>query len=78
VKKGVKLQNLVATGTLELHGVTRTITVPLEARWDGSKIEVTGNAPVLLADYKIEPPDTGVVKVDDHGSLDLSLVFEPQ
>ena len=52
--------------------------LPLEARWDGPKIEVTGNAPIVLADYKIDPPDTGVVKVDDHGSLDLSLVFQPR
>ena len=49
-----------------------------DARWDGSKIEVAGNAPVVLADYKIVSPDTGVVKVDDHGSLDLSLVFQHQ
>lgn len=78
LKKGVKLERLEATGALTLHGVTRTITVPLDARWDGPKIEVVGNAPVVLADYKIDPPDTGVVKVDNHGSLDLSLVFEPQ
>jgi polyisoprenoid-binding protein YceI len=78
LRKGVKLERLTATGALTLHGVTRTITVPLDARWDGSKIEVAGNAPVVLADYKIVSPDTGVVKVDDHGSLDLSLVFQHQ
>jgi polyisoprenoid-binding protein YceI len=78
VAKGVKLERLAATGALTLHGVTRTITVPLEARWDGSRIEVAGNAPILLADYKIDAPNTSVVKVDDHGSLDLSLVFEKQ
>jgi polyisoprenoid-binding protein YceI len=78
LRKGVKLEHLTATGALTLHGVTRTITVPLDARWDGSRIEVAGNAPVVLADYKIAAPDTGVVKVDDHGSLDLSLVFQHQ
>ncbi len=78
LQKGVKLEQLAATGALTLHGVTRTITIPLEARWDGPKIEVVGNAPIVLADYKIESPDTSVVKVDDHGSLDLSLTFVPQ
>jgi len=66
-----------ATGTLLLHGVTRTITVPLDARWAGATIQVVGTAPVVLADYKITPPNTGVVKVDDHGSLELSLTFQP-
>jgi polyisoprenoid-binding protein YceI len=66
-----------ATGKLSLHGVTKTITVPLDARWTGPTIQIVGTAPVVLADYNIEPPDTGVVKVDDHGSLELSLTFQP-
>ncbi len=65
-----------ATGKLQLHGVTQTITVPLDARWTGSTIQVVGTAPIKLADYKIVPPDTGVVKVDDHGALELSLTFQ--
>ena len=65
----------LSPGTLTLHGVTKPVTVPVEARWDGDTIEVAGNAPVVLADYKIEPPDTGVVKVDDHGSFELALTF---
>lgn len=73
-QKGVQI-NVPATGTLELHGVTKTITVPLQARWNGATIEVVGNAPIVLADYNITPPDTGVVKVDDHGSFDVSLVL---
>jgi polyisoprenoid-binding protein YceI len=65
-----------ATGALTLHGVTRTITVPLDARWDGDTIEAVGTAPIVLADYKIEPPNTAVVKADNHGSLELSLTFQ--
>ncbi len=64
-----------ARGRLTLHGVTRTIIVPIQAHWDGRTIEVVGTAPIVLADYKIVPPDTSVVKVDDHGSLELSLTF---
>ena len=67
--------NLSATGKLTLHGVTKTITVPLEAQWDGVKVTAVGNAPIKLADYKIEPPKTSVVSTDDHGSLDVSLAF---
>jgi len=72
--KGAKV-NVDATGKLTLHGVTKTVTVPLEARWTGPTIEIVGTAPISLPDYKIDAPDTGVVSVDDHGSLELSLTF---
>ena len=67
--------NVSATGKLTLHGVTKTITVPLEAQWDGTKVTAVGNVPIVLADYNIQPPNTSVVKVDNHGSLDVSLAF---
>lgn len=72
--KGAKVK-VDATGKLTLHGVTKAVTVPLEARWTGPTIEIVGTAPINLADYKIDAPDTGVVSVDDHGSLELSLTF---
>jgi polyisoprenoid-binding protein YceI len=77
LRKGA-LEKLTATGSLTLHGVTRTNAVPLEARWDGSTIEIdASDIPIVLADYKISAPDTGVTKVDGHGSFELSLRFAP-
>jgi polyisoprenoid-binding protein YceI len=76
VKKGAELLKVPAACELTLHGVTKKVTVPLDARWDGDTIEVVGTAPIVLADYKIEPPKTAVVKTDDHGSLELSLNFQ--
>jgi polyisoprenoid-binding protein YceI len=67
-----------AAGSLTLHGVTRPVTVPLDACWSGAQIEVAGTAPVVLADYDIEPPETSVVKTDDHGSFELALTFTPR
>jgi polyisoprenoid-binding protein YceI len=67
--------NVSAVGKLTLHGVTKSVTVPLEAQWDGVKVTAVGNAPIVLADYNIEPPKTSVVSVDNHGSLDVSLAF---
>jgi polyisoprenoid-binding protein YceI len=66
-----------ATGRLLLHGVTRPITFDLEARWNGPTIEVVGTAPIALADYDIDAPDTVIAKVDDHGSIEVKLVFVP-
>ena len=72
--KGAEI-DVQAAGTLTLHGVTRPITIPLKTKWSGDTIQVVGTAPIVLADYQIQPPDTGVVKVDNHGSLELSLTF---
>jgi polyisoprenoid-binding protein YceI len=72
-----KAMTVDARGKLQLHGVTKPVTVPLQARWDGATIEVVGSLPIVLADYAIEPPDTGVVKVDNRGSMELSLTFQP-
>ncbi len=66
-----------ATGKLLLHGVTHPITIDLDARWNGPTIEVVGSAPVELADYGIDPPDTVIAKVDDHGAIEVKLVFVP-
>jgi polyisoprenoid-binding protein YceI len=66
-----------ATGRLLLHGVTRPITIDLDARWNGPTIEVVGSAPIELADYDIDAPDTVIAKVDDHGSIEVKLVFVP-
>jgi polyisoprenoid-binding protein YceI len=65
-----------AQGRLTLHGVTKPVTVQLQARYDGTRIEVAGTAPVVLADYGIDAPDTPVVSVDDNGSFELHLLFE--
>ena len=47
-----------ATGRLELHGVTRPVTIDLDARWNGPTIQVVGSAPITLADFHIDAPHT--------------------
>jgi len=66
-----------ASGVLLLHGMTRPVTVTLDARWTGPTIDVVGTAPILLRDYGIKAPDTPIAKVDDHGSFELDLEFVP-
>jgi polyisoprenoid-binding protein YceI len=73
-----KTVDLTATGDLTLHGVTKPIDLTLQARWDGSTISVAGHAPIAFADFgmdKIEIP--GFVTTDDHGTLELQLLFAP-
>ena len=69
--------DLQATGELTLHGVTREVTLPLQARWDGGQIAVVGSLEVAFADYGITPPSIGPASVQDHGTIELQLVFVP-
>jgi polyisoprenoid-binding protein YceI len=71
-----KTETVSATGTFTLHGVTKTVTISLQARWDGPNIQVTGTLPVAFSDYGISAPNRGgFVTVDDHGSMDINLWF---
>jgi polyisoprenoid-binding protein YceI len=69
--------DVTATGELTLHGVTRTVEIPLKAVWDGSTINVAGGAHVDFADYDIEAPSNAIVSVDSDGEFELQLTFVP-
>jgi polyisoprenoid-binding protein YceI len=66
-----------ATGDFTLHGVTKRITVPIEARWTGDKITVTSSFDVAFPDYDIEAPTVPgrVLSVEDTGTVELQLNF---
>jgi polyisoprenoid-binding protein YceI len=65
-----------ATGTLNLHGTTKTVTVALSAKWNGSgTIEVNGEIPIAFADYGIPNPSFGTISTEDHGLLELLVAF---
>ena len=65
-----------ATGTLQLHGQTRTVTIPLKAELSGSVIEVTGSLQIVWTDYGITKPTSFIaVSVADQGTMELQLFF---
>jgi polyisoprenoid-binding protein YceI len=65
-----------ATGDLTLHGVTKTVQVPIEARLSGDVVTVTGSIEILFADYAIERPTSFfVLSIEDHGIMELQLHF---
>ena len=65
-----------ATGTLTLHGVTKPVTIPIEATRTGEVITVVGAAPIVMADYGITPPSiAGFVSVADNGTLEMQVFF---
>ena len=68
-----------ANGRLELHGVTKDVTVELEAQLTADDaLEVIGSIPITLADYDIEVPDVaGIVKAAPQGLLEFKLALTP-
>ncbi len=62
-------------GDLTLHGVTRSITVTVEARWNGDTVDVTGEIPITLADYSIEAPSQPFVSVREEGKVVFVVQF---
>jgi polyisoprenoid-binding protein YceI len=68
-----------AVGNLTLHGVTKEVTVPLQAKIEGDTIIVTGSIAITFADYDIEKPrSAAVLSVEDTGVMELQLFFTKQ
>ncbi|MEO6469001.1 MAG: YceI family protein [Acidimicrobiia bacterium] len=65
-----------ATGDLTLHGTTKSVTFPVDAKKEGARIGVLGNIPVTFADYTIENPSNAVTKVGTDGLLEFVLFFD--
>jgi polyisoprenoid-binding protein YceI len=65
-----------ATGNLTVHGETKAVVIPIEARWSGDVIDVAGSLEVALADYGMTPPERPFVSVGDTGTLEFQLTFE--
>jgi polyisoprenoid-binding protein YceI len=65
-----------AVGELTVHGVSRPVTIPIEARWNGDVIDVAGSLEVVLADHGMDAPERPFVTVDDVGTMEFQLVLE--
>jgi polyisoprenoid-binding protein YceI len=63
-----------ATGDLTLHGVTKSVQIPLQARLADGVVTIVGSLPIQFADYEISPPRSMMVlSVEDNGVLELQL-----
>ena len=65
-----------AIGDLTLHGVTNSISMPVEGSLVAGTVVVIGSVDVALADYGIEPP-TGfsVLGINETGTIEVQLAF---
>jgi polyisoprenoid-binding protein YceI len=63
-----------AHGKLTLHGVTKSVSVPVNLKVTKANVVVQAALPITMADYAIKPPSiAGIVSVDDHGSLEILI-----
>src|SRR2546426_4605717 len=63
-----------ATGKLTLHGVTRTVTIPVDARLSGSQIELAGSITFPFSDFGMTPPSIGgFVSVQNNATMEFQV-----
>lgn len=68
--------SVTAAGDLTLHGVTRSVEVPITAQLTDGVVRVTGSIDIVFADYGMEKPTSMIVlSVDDHGIMEFQLFF---
>jgi polyisoprenoid-binding protein YceI len=66
--------DVTAVGDLTLHGVTKSVEIPLQARLSGSVITIAGSLPITFADFGMSKPQSMMVlSVEDHGVMEFQL-----
>ena len=70
---------VTAVGELTLHGVTRSVEVPIEARVVGETVVAIGSFTISFADYDITAPSAPIVlSVSDEGIIEMQLLLTKQ
>jgi polyisoprenoid-binding protein YceI len=65
-----------AVGDLTLHGVTKLVSIPIQAKLSNGVVTVVGSLAIAFADYSITSPQSMLVlSVADNGTMELQLHF---
>jgi polyisoprenoid-binding protein YceI len=66
-----------ATGDLTVHGITRQVTIPLQAQLVDGTIVIVGSTEITFADYGVSVPEAPIVlSAEDTGTLELQLFLQ--
>jgi polyisoprenoid-binding protein YceI len=61
-------------GALTIHGATKTVTIPVQARLSGSQIEVVGSITFPWGEFNMQAPNVGgFVTVDSTATMEFDL-----
>ena len=68
---------LTLVGDLTLHGVTRSVSIPAQARLVDRTIQVAGSIAFPLSDFDIVAPNVGgfILSIADEGALEFAVNF---
>ena len=68
--------NVSAIGQLTIHGVTRKVTIPIQARSNGTQVEIAGSITFPFSEFGMTPPSIGgFVTVQDNATMEFDLKF---
>ena len=68
--------DVTLTGDLTIHGVTKNVAIPAQARLSDGTIEVVGSLTFPFSDFGMEPPNIGgFVTVNDDATLEFRIVL---
>jgi polyisoprenoid-binding protein YceI len=68
--------SVTASGDLTIHGVTKAVQLPLQAKLVNGTIVLVGSTDLKFSDYGVQVPTSPVVlSVDDHGTLEVQLLL---
>lgn len=63
-----------ATGQLTIHGVTKTVTIPIQARLSGSQVQLAGSITFPFSEFGMTPPSIGgFVSVQDNATMEFAI-----
>jgi polyisoprenoid-binding protein YceI len=66
--------SVTATGDLTIHGVTKSVQIPLEAKLSEGVVSVVGSTTIKFADYGMSSPQSMMVlSIADEGVMELQL-----
>jgi polyisoprenoid-binding protein YceI len=70
-------QTVRATGRLTLAGTSNEVSVEITTAADGGTMRIVGSIPITFADYGVQAPSLGFVKVEETGFVEFLLVLTP-
>jgi polyisoprenoid-binding protein YceI len=60
-------------GELTLHGVTKTVDIPVTAQRTGDEVQVAGSLTFAWADFAMQPPNVGPISIQSDPTMEFSL-----
>ncbi|TDE10142.1 YceI family protein [Jiangella asiatica] len=67
--------SITATGDLTVRDVTQPIEIQLDLQLVGEEVQVAGSAQITFADFEVDPPNLGFVRVEDEGTVEFLLTL---